>query len=381
MNIDDEWNKFLDNNYNINSNLESESDLEMDSDSNIEPESSSNTEILSEVDKYIIKDNKIPKCSDIYISTKTKIVYLNEKYLDIYKLFWEIKTLDYDKCNEGIIKKQIKISCNTKTEFEKIEELIKNEKYNNSKIINHVDNPNGRVKFKHVRKISVGICKKDLLCRRIKEKSAFYNCFVVTLRILYNNIFKEIHIKIFNTGKLEIPGIQNDDMLNLVINKILFILSNLCNKKFDILKDKTENVLINSNFNCGFYLDREKLFNLLRYKYNINASYDPCSYPGIQSAYYYDTINNKSLNITSKVEKNLKKNKDIQKISYMIFRTGSILIVGKCNENILKIVYEYVKDILLNEYSKIVTLNIENNESKLNKKKNKLRKKIIYVSD
>lgn len=383
MNIDDEWNKFLDNNYNINSNLESdlESELEMDSDSNIEPESTSNTEILSEVDKYIIKDNKIPKCSDIYISTKTKIVYLNEKYLDIYKLFWEIEILDYDKCNEGIIKKQIKISCNTKTEFEKLEELIKNEKYNNSKIINHVDNPNGRVKFKHVRKISVGICKKDLLCRRIKEKSAFYNCFVVTLRILYNNIFKEIHIKIFNTGKLEIPGIQNDDMLNLVINKILFILSNLCNKKFDIIKDKTENVLINSNFNCGFYLDREKLFNLLRYKYNINASYDPCSYPGIQSAYYYDTINNKSLNITSKIEKTLKKNKDIQKISYMIFRTGSILIVGKCNENILKIVYEYVKDILLNEYSKIVTLNIENNESKLNKKKNKLRKKIIYVSD
>ena len=35
-----------------------------------------------------------------------------------------------------------------------------------------------------------------------------------------------------------------------------------------------------------------------------------------------------------------------------------------------KIVYEYVKDILLNEYSKIVTLNIENNESKLNKKIN-----------
>ena len=333
MNIDDEWNEFLDNNSYINSNLESDSeldldlelDLELEPNSNSNSDTNTNTEILSKLDKCNIKDNKIPKCSDIYISTKTKIVYLNKTYLDIYELFWKIKILDYDKCNEGIIKKQIKISCNTKTELEKIEELIKNESYNNSKIINHVDNPNGRIKFKHVRKISVGICKKDLLSSRVKEKSAFYNCFVITLRLLYNNIFKEIHIKIFNTGKLEIPGIQNDDILNLVTNKIIFILSDLCNTKLEILKDKTENVLINSNFNCGFYLDREKLFNILRYKYNINASYDPCSYPGIQSAYYYDTINNKSINITSKVEKNLKKNKDIQKISYMIFRTGSIL--------------------------------------------------------
>ena len=29
----------------------------------------------------------------------------------------------------------------------------------------------------------------------------------------------------------------------------------------------------------------------------------------------------------------------------MIFRTGSILIVGKCSEDILRLVYEYIKKI------------------------------------
>ena len=377
MNIDDEWNKFLDNNYNINSNLESdlESELEMDSDSNIEPESTSNTEILSEVDKYIIKDNKIPKCSDIYISTKTKIVYLNEKYLDIYKLFWEIEILDYDKCNEGIIKKQIKISCNTKTEFEKIEELIKNEKYNNSKIINHVDNPNGRVKFKHVRKISVGICKKDLLCRRIKEKSAFYNCFVVSLRLIENNLFKEYHIKIFNTGKIEIPGIQNEDSLHKIINFIINELSNILNIKINYNDSNIENVLVNSNFDCGFYINREILFNILRKKYSINAAFDPCSYPGIQCGYYYNK--NTGEHIKHKDNNNL----DNIKVSYMIFRTGSILIVGKCDDSVLNNVYEYIKEILKNEYYEIVTQRsneIQKKPKSLNiKSKNKKRTILI----
>ena len=35
----------------------------------------------------------------------------------------------------------------------------------------------------------------------------------------------------------------------------------------------------------------------------------------------------------------------------MIFRTGSILIVGKCNDDILNNVYEYIKNLLKDEAS------------------------------
>merc|ERR1712227_682454 len=99
-------------------------------------------------------------------------------------------------------------------------------------------------------------------------------------------------------GKIEIPGIQNDEILEVVLNNILNILNKILNIELKIIPNKTENVLINSNFNCGFYIDREKLFNLLRYKYHINACYDPCSYPGIQCVYYYDNINNQGISNT-----------------------------------------------------------------------------------
>jgi TATA-box binding protein (TBP) (component of TFIID and TFIIIB) len=352
MSIDEEWSNFLDNSEDIN--------------------------ITKSESRCCNDSSLIPKCSDIYISTKTKIIYLN-KELDIYSIFWKIKIEDYDKQIEGIIKKQIKISCNTKEELETLENLIKNESYYVSKIINHVDNPNGRIKFKDVRKISVGLCKKDLICSRTKEKSAFYNCFVITLRILYKEIFKEIHVKIFNTGKLEIPGIQNDEILEIVLTNILNILEKILDNKLEILYDKTENVLINSNFNCGFYIDREILFNLLRYKYHINASYDPCSYPGIQCVYYYDYLNKVGISNTLNLDKNMKKDKNIQKISYMIFRTGSILIVGKCGEDVLKIVYEYVKNILISEYKEIMTKIIDKSREKEQKQLTKTRKKMIYI--
>ena len=40
-------------------------------------------------------------------------------------------------------------------------------------------------------------------------------------------------------------------------------------------------------------------------------------------------------------------------MSFMIFRTGSILIVGKCNEEILRTIYRFICTILENEYSSI----------------------------
>ena len=356
MSIDDEWSNFI--NMSVN-------DVNKYNNSNINNDTNINYRDDSSIDY-------IPTSSDIYISTKTKIVYLNNN-LNIYDIFWKIPIINYDEQKEGIIKKQIKLSCLDKIELENINKLLDNEVCVTNKIINHIDNPNGRIKFKHIRKISIGICKKDLIYTRTKEKSAFYNCFVLTFRINYQNNFKEIHVKVFNTGKLEIPGLQNDTVLNIVLIKITEILKNITNKDIFYFKDKTENVLINSNFNCGFYINREKLFTILRYKYNINASYDPCSYPGIQCIYYYDNKNNISISETLNIDAN--NNTDILKISYMIFRTGSILIVGKCDEIILNLAYNYIKDLLYNEYTNIKICNID---TKIIKKSNKLRKRIIY---
>ena len=65
----------------------------------------------------------------------------------------------------------------------------------------------------------------------------------------------------------------------------------------------------------------------------------------------------------------------------MIFRTGSVLIVGRCDENVLLIIYEFLKKILVTEYSNICQQNMTtSNLVTIKDKKKKLRKKNIVVT-
>ena len=69
MSLDDEWNDFIEN-----------------------PDSFQPSIIESTINDNI---KLIAKCTDIYISTKTKIVYLNQA-IDIYDVFWKIAIINYD---------------------------------------------------------------------------------------------------------------------------------------------------------------------------------------------------------------------------------------------------------------------------------------------
>lgn len=80
MSIDDEWDNFLDN----------VDDANIDNDDD---------EKIDERGEMVVPDT-----SDIYISTKTKIIYLTEENLDIDSIFWKIPITDYDDQSEGIIK-------------------------------------------------------------------------------------------------------------------------------------------------------------------------------------------------------------------------------------------------------------------------------------
>jgi len=326
----------------------------------------------------------VPKSTEIYISTKTKIAYLNQ-HVDLKEIFWQVPLIPYARPCNGVVKKQMKFNSLTQEELDFIQDKLKSETYFEEHIITHIDNPSGRIKFKDTRKVSIGVSKKDLLSYRCKKKSAFYNCFVLILRIKIEEMFKEFHVKVFNTGKLEIPGIQSDNAFNAILENVIITLQPYFTEKLDYKPETNETVLINSNFNCGFFINREALDDILKYKYNIQCIYDPCSYPGIQCKFYYNPeVDIQNGCQISEENKHLYQN--VKQVSFMIFRTGSVLIVGRCDENVLFIIYEYLKIILHNEYKNIcqkVTGKIgdEGGENcfKPKDKKKKLRKKNIIV--
>jgi hypothetical protein len=295
----------------------------------------------------------------------------------------------------GIIKKQIKFSCTTKEELEEIEthtqkEIDKSDGFIETQIIEHIDNPDGRIKFKDHRKINIGLSKKDILNCRSKKKRAFFNCFVLIIRVEDENsppqarIFKEMHIKVFNTGKLEIPGIQHDDSLQNVIDILIRTLKTIVGEHIDCKKNNCETVLINSNFNCGFYIDRDKLYNILKYEYRINSNYDSCSYPGIQCKFfYYVGRNNNTDDHQCHIQNGQQPTTDLTdyiEISFMIFRTGSVLIVGKCEDYVLHDIYDFIKELFRVEFLNIYSHIIQPDDDNVKKHVPKLRTRTIVNS-
>jgi len=330
----------------------------------------------------MVGDDQCPKISDIYISTKTKIAYLNQE-MDLKTIFWKIPVMEYARPENGVIKKQMKFNSLFQEELTEIEEHLKQEKYYEEYVMTSINNPNGRIKFKDIRKVTVGISKKDLMSYRCKKKSAFYNCFVVILRIKVVNTFKEFHVKVFNTGKMEIPGVQLDESYEMICKMMIELLQPHLTDKLEFKNNPdnpgmmmTETVLINSNFNAGFYINREKFFDILQMKYNVHCIYDPCSYPGIQCKIYYSEKEG-----IMKSKENEIPNPELFEVSFMIFRTGSVLIVGKCDEDILGKIYDFLKNILYVEYGKIgqKIMAHERDQMILNKnKKKKVRRKEIF---
>ena len=416
-NIDDEWSSFITSHNDDLSENEEESEDNEESDLSdneskcdiIEDELEDRDVFGNTMNSFVPKTKNIlshthtnnnssnvtiPEPSDIYISTKSKIAYLTDP-IDL-KIFWDIPVIPYATAKNGVIKKQIKFNSKTPEELNIIQERLQSELYYEEHVMSHIDNPNGRIKFKDIRKVTIGISKKDIMSYRSKKKQAFYNCFVMIIRLKIDGLFREFHIKVFNTGKMEIPGVQNDAMFELVLKNIIEILQPYTEKKLEYNK-KSDTVLINSNFNCGFYIDRERLYDILKYKYNIQAIYDPCSYPGIQSKFYYNSelgiqtgiqtgatakasAKSKAKDALNGIYTDIKDADNLTEVSFMVFRTGSVLIVGMCEENVLVEIYEFLKTLLKAEFSEIYQglIDMESHNNIKNKKK-KIRKKLITV--
>jgi len=388
MDLETEWSNFMsskttnnteeddDDTYNhYDNNDDSDGDCISDND-NCVVSSVVKNNIISANLKGELNPQEIPKSTNIYISTKTKISYLDTP-IDLKQMFWGIPVMPYYKPCNGVVKKQMKFNSFTIEELEIIKKNITDLECVDEHIITSINNPNGRIKFKDIRKVSIGISKKDLLSYRCKKKSAFYNCFVLILRLKVDEIFKEFHVKVFNTGKVEIPGIQSDVSYQMILTLLVDTLQPHTDTQLQFKNNVGETVLINSNFNCGFYINRETLNHILQNKYNIHCIYDPCSYPGIQCKFYYnEDVQLQTGCMISEENKSLYKN--VKEVSFMIFRTGSVLIVGKCDENVLIIIYEFLKQILHNEFHEIVQQHTESGEANKDKKK-KLRKKNINV--
>jgi hypothetical protein len=118
----------------------------------------------------------------------------------------------------------------------------------------------------------------------------------------------------------------------------------------------------------------------------VESAYDPCSYPGVKCKFYFNNEfgfdPSKQNGKIMQEDRNMKmsellENKKYTEVSFMIFRTGSGLIVGNCSDQILYYIFDFIKNILEQEY---LNIRVTNEIIHIKDKTLKIKKRIITVT-
>ena len=344
----------------------------------------------------VISEEDLPK---LVISTQSNNARLNNgEEINVKQLFWALRVMPYIRRDEGVIKKQMKIRCSTREELELLHGQLAHIPSHRLSKVEHIDEPGATTPFKYVAKLSIGVASKEIKAHRAKETDAFFNSFTMVIRLRYKNDYKEIVTKVFNKGILSLPGMLDQELLDrtlMMVNQVLGEASLRMSPEKPPLQYKPgtiTDVMVNSNFWCGFGLDRDKLVDLMVNKYHLETTYDPSNYPGVACRYYTrddcDTCgvcpcnppcstleigNGKGRKRGAKIGDH----KACLPMTFMMFRTGSVLIVGRCSDDLLSKVHKFVSTVLL-ENKAYIQSGPGTCPSKKNVRK-KSRKRLAYL--
>lgn len=194
------------------------------------------------------------------------------------------------------------------------------------------------------------IPKKNNSQKNKKEKKQFYNQTSLKINTKKDKL---INIKLFINGSIQMTGCKSIEGSTEALQKLLSLLKiekaiidtktfKLEDKPFvtNISKMTMENlydfkiVMINSNFNIGFLVDRYKLYKYMT-KDNIDATYDPIIHAGVIMRY----------NAGDKI------------ISVFIFEGGSIVITGARTCKHINDAYNFINKYMLQNYKYVVKTN------------------------
>jgi hypothetical protein len=178
------------------------------------------------------------------------------------------------------------------------------------------------------------------------RKHYFFN--QVTLHV---NVGKFINLKIFNNGGIQMTGLKEMTQGPAAIAKVLAQLGTLTPAlQSEILYtsvglpicESTRMVMINSDFDIGHRIDREKLHReIIRQRYY--SSYESAIYPGVNIKYYYNPAKQQTGICNCEGPCDGKGSQGFcKKITIAVFKSGKIIITGGNSMVHIHTAYEFI---------------------------------------
>ena len=190
-----------------------------------------------------------------------------------------------------------------------------------------------------------GFSKKMLRKKRKKtKKKIFYN--QATVHVVHDG--KIMNVKLFNNGKIQITGLKGVDQGPILIQKLLEYFQDLSVLTYDAFLMNHKLVLINSDFDLGYEIDRETLHNEI-IDAGIYSSYEPCIYPGVNIKYFMNTNNFDGIcdclsmcNGKGRADGD----GDCKKVTIAVFKSGKVIITGGQHTDQLETAYRFIKNFI-----------------------------------
>ena len=148
-----------------------------------------------------------------------------------------------------------------------------------------------RQKAKAQEKIVVGTCSRDELTKRKKSKNIFFNqSTLVVRRQVSPGVYKEVNIKLFKNGGIQMTGIPSDTFAQ---DTLTWLAKHLQDFSESVLEGTPKPhryaiQLINSDYQVNGTINREKLHEILITEYNLFSSFESTIYQGCDTKYFYN---------------------------------------------------------------------------------------------
>ena len=153
----------------------------------------------------------------------------------------------------------------------------------------------GFLKMEYETKV-VGSSTRDVLTKRKITDKTFFNQATLVIRKKYKAGWKEVNVKLFANGGVQMTGVPtsefSQDSINYVISEIkkhdgeVFLVND------DAMLTKFRVQLINSDYSINRHIHQEKLHKVLSNVYNLFSSHESTIYQGVNTKYYYNKKGN-----------------------------------------------------------------------------------------
>jgi TATA-box binding protein (TBP) (component of TFIID and TFIIIB) len=217
----------------------------------------------------------------------------------------------------------------------------------------------GILKFEH-KKAIMGASYKDIFTNCKVTSKSFFNQSTIVLRRRVDSGWKEVNMKLFANGGIQMTGVVSEDFAVECVHWLLNIIRQLPESPFkeEPRVQKVTVPLINTDYSIDHEIQQDALHRILVEEYNLFSMLEKTIYQGINTKFFYNT--NNSGNGICMCEKSCKGQGngngegECKRITMSIFRTGKIIITGARKMEQIETAYNFLNNILKKHYSKVL---------------------------